>query len=92
MKIHDFYSKLTSVTEESGLFQALRTLSQSRIRSRFSSADGRYRVARWAAWPAMAGDRGRPRAVDRLCPVLVIGGKSNEILALILVVPAAPGA
>ncbi len=63
MKIHDFYSKLTSVTEESGLFQALRTLSQIEDPKNVLSAEGDATMGEWAAWPAM--DR-RTRSASRL--------------------------
>jgi len=53
MKIHDFYSKLTSVTEESGLFQALRTLSQFEDPKQVLNADGEGTFGEWAAWPGM---------------------------------------
>jgi hypothetical protein len=53
MHIHDFYSKLTSVTEESGLFQALRTLSQFEDPKHVLSVDGDTTFGEWAAWPAM---------------------------------------
>lgn len=53
MQIHDFYSKLTSVTEESGLFQALRTLSQVEDPKHVLSAEGDTTLGEWAAWPAM---------------------------------------
>jgi hypothetical protein len=53
MHIHDFYSKLTSVTEESGLFQALRTLSLVEDPKHVLNADGDAKLGEWAAWPAM---------------------------------------
>jgi hypothetical protein len=53
MHIHDFYSKLTSVTEESGLFQALRTLSLIEDPKQVLSAEGDAMLGEWAAWPAM---------------------------------------
>ena len=55
MHIHDFYSKLTSVTENSGLFQALRNLSQVEDPKHVLSAeDGEPKLGEWAAWPTMA--------------------------------------
>jgi hypothetical protein len=53
MHIHDFYSKLTSVTEDSRLFQALRTLSLVEDPKHVLSADGDTALGEWAAWPAM---------------------------------------
>jgi hypothetical protein len=53
MHIHDFYSKLTSVTEDSRLFQALRTLSQVEDPKHVLSAEGETALSEWAAWPAM---------------------------------------
>jgi hypothetical protein len=53
MHIHDFYSKLTSVNEDSGLFQALRTLSQVEDPKHVLSAEGGTTLSEWAAWPAM---------------------------------------
>jgi len=54
MHIHDFYSKLTSVTENSGLFQALRNLSQVEDPKHVLRAeDGDPMLGEWAAWPAM---------------------------------------
>ena len=53
MHIHDFYSKLTSVTEDSGLFQALRTLSQVEDPKHVLSADGDTTLGEWAAWPTI---------------------------------------
>jgi hypothetical protein len=53
MHIHDFYSKLMSATEESRLFQALRTLS--RIEDPKSLTDQpRIFEADWGpAWPGL---------------------------------------
>ncbi len=53
MHIHDFYSKLTSVTEDSRLFQALRTLSQVEDPRQVLNADGDTPMSEWAAWPGM---------------------------------------
>jgi hypothetical protein len=53
MHIHDFYSKLTSVTEDSNLFQALRALSRVEDPKQVLSADGDALMGEWAAWPAM---------------------------------------
>jgi hypothetical protein len=53
MHIHDFYSKLTSVTENSGLFQALRNLSQVEDPKYVLNAGGDTTLGEWAAWPAM---------------------------------------
>jgi hypothetical protein len=53
MKIHDFYSKLTSVTEEGHLFQALRTLSQIEDPQRVLNADTDTTMGEWTAWPPM---------------------------------------
>ena len=52
MQIHDFYSKLTSATEESRLFQALRTLSQVE-NPRSITEDTALPDTEWAAWPPM---------------------------------------
>jgi hypothetical protein len=49
MHIHDFYSKLTSVTEESHLFQALRNLS--RVEDPQSVIDQNNILGEWTAWP-----------------------------------------
>jgi hypothetical protein len=50
MHIHDFYSKLTSVTEEGHLFQALRNLS--RVENPQSIIDGEDTIlGEWTAWP-----------------------------------------
>ncbi|MFL6236297.1 MAG: hypothetical protein ACJ76N_24410 [Thermoanaerobaculia bacterium] len=54
MHIHDFYSKLTSVTEESRLFQALRTLSRVENPKSVFDGDPATTLGEWAAWPAMA--------------------------------------
>ena len=51
MQIHDFYSKLTSVTEDSGLFQALRNLSLVEDPKHVLNADGDGTLGEWAAWP-----------------------------------------
>jgi hypothetical protein len=53
MQIHDFYSKLTSVTEANSLFQALRALSQVEDPKHVLSAEGDTTLGEWAAWPAM---------------------------------------
>ncbi|HET9208897.1 MAG TPA: hypothetical protein VFR03_00790 [Thermoanaerobaculia bacterium] len=53
MQIHDFYSKLTSATEESRLFQALRTLSQVE-NPKSITEDPAVVTTDWAAWPALA--------------------------------------
>lgn len=53
MHIHDFYSKLTSVTEEGGLFQALRTLSRVEDPKSVINPDDDSALGEWAAWPAM---------------------------------------
>lgn len=53
MHIHDFYSKLTSVTEESNLFQALRTLSRVEDPKHVLSAEDGTALSEWAAWPGM---------------------------------------
>jgi hypothetical protein len=53
MKIHDFYSKLTSVTEEGHLFQALRTLSQIEDPQQVLQADTDTTMSEWAVWPPM---------------------------------------
>ena len=53
MQIHDFYSKLTSATEESRLFQALRTLSQVENPKSITD-DPMTPQTEWAAWPALA--------------------------------------
>jgi hypothetical protein len=53
MHIHDFYSKLTSLTEEGNLFQALRNLSLVEDPQRVLNVvpDGPF--GEWAAWPPM---------------------------------------
>jgi len=56
MKIHDFYSKLTSVTEDNSLFQALRTLSRYEDPKQVLNVDGGGTFGEWAAWPGMAQD------------------------------------
>jgi hypothetical protein len=53
MKIHDFYSKLTSVTEEGHLFQALRTLSQIEDPQQVLYAETDTAMGDWAIWPPM---------------------------------------
>jgi hypothetical protein len=53
MHIHDFYSKLTSVTEESRLFQALRTLSRVEDPKSVLGGDRTILLGEWAAWPAL---------------------------------------
>lgn len=53
MKIHDFYSKLTSVTEDGHLFQALRTLSQIEDPQQVLNADTDTTMGEWVAWPPM---------------------------------------
>jgi hypothetical protein len=53
MKIHDFYSKLTSVTEGGHLFQALRTLSQIEDPKQVLYADTDTTLGEWTAWPPM---------------------------------------
>ncbi|HSU83848.1 MAG TPA: hypothetical protein VLR69_15620 [Thermoanaerobaculia bacterium] len=52
MHIHDFYSKLTSATEESRLFQALRTLSQV-DNPKSITEDPVVTQTEWAAWPSL---------------------------------------
>ena len=52
MQIHDFYSKLTSATEESRLFQALRTLSQV-DNPKSITEDPVVTQTEWAAWPVL---------------------------------------
>jgi hypothetical protein len=52
MHIHDFYSKLTSATEESRLFQALRTLSLV-DNPKSITEDPVVTQTEWAAWPAL---------------------------------------
>lgn len=52
MHIHDFYSKLTSATEESRLFQALRNLSQ--VDNPKSITDDPVVIqTEWSAWPSL---------------------------------------
>ena len=52
MHIHDFYSKLTSATEESRLFQALRSLSQ--VDNPKSIIDDPMTPnTEWSAWPSV---------------------------------------
>jgi len=53
MKIHDFYSKLTSVSEEGHLFQALRNLSQIEDPQQVLHADTDSAMGEWAVWPPM---------------------------------------
>jgi hypothetical protein len=53
MHIHDFYSKLTSATEESRLFQALRTLSRLEDPKAVINPDPNTTNTEWAAWPAI---------------------------------------
>lgn len=53
MHIQDFYSKLTSATEESRLFQALRTLSRIEDPKAVLNADSDTPMTEWAAWPAV---------------------------------------
>jgi hypothetical protein len=53
MKIHDFYSRLTSVTEDGHLFQALRTLSQIEDPQQVLNADTDTTMGEWAVWPPM---------------------------------------
>ena len=53
MHIHDFYSKLTSATEESRLFQALRILSRIEDPKSITDHQGTF-VADWGpAWPGL---------------------------------------
>jgi hypothetical protein len=52
MHIHDFYSKLTSATEESRLFQALRALSQV-DNPKSITEDPVVIQTEWAAWPSL---------------------------------------
>jgi len=52
MQIHDFYSKLTSATEESRLFQALRALSQVEDPKSITD-DPVVPQTDWAAWPGL---------------------------------------
>jgi hypothetical protein len=54
MHIQDFYSKLTSATEESRLFQALRTLSRIEDPQSVINPDPDTTMTEWAAWPALA--------------------------------------
>jgi hypothetical protein len=49
MHIHDFYSKLTSVTEEDRLFQALRSLSLVEDPSSVVAED--TVLTDWITWP-----------------------------------------
>jgi hypothetical protein len=49
MQIHDFYSKLTSVTEEGHLFQALRSLSLVEDPKSVAAEDAI--LSDWIAWP-----------------------------------------
>ncbi len=51
MHIHDFYSKLTSVTEEGHLFQALRSLSLVEDPKSIAAEDSI--LSDWAVWPPM---------------------------------------
>jgi hypothetical protein len=53
MKIHDFYSKLTSVTEEGHLFEALRTLSRIEDPQQVLYAETDTAMGDWAVWPPM---------------------------------------
>lgn len=53
MHIQDFYSKLTSATEESRLFQALRSLSRIEDPKAVLNADPDMPMTEWAAWPAV---------------------------------------
>ena len=52
MQIHDFYSKLTSATEESRLFQALRSLSQVDNPKSITEDPGAVNTE-WSAWPSL---------------------------------------
>jgi hypothetical protein len=49
MHIHDFYSKLTSVTEEGHLFQALRSLSLVEDLKSVAAED--TIMGDWVSWP-----------------------------------------
>lgn len=49
MQIHDFYSKLTSVTEEGHLFQALRSLSL--VEDPKSVVGDDNAMGDWIPWP-----------------------------------------
>ncbi len=53
MKILDFYSKFVSVTEESNLFQALRSLSQAEDLKEVLDVNGETHLTDWTPWPPM---------------------------------------
>jgi hypothetical protein len=53
MRIHDFYWKLTSTTEESRLFQALRALSRVEDPKSVLGEDPDTSLGEWAPWPAL---------------------------------------
>ncbi|MFL6259586.1 MAG: hypothetical protein ACJ76Y_07740 [Thermoanaerobaculia bacterium] len=53
MHIHDFYSKLTSATEESRLFQALRILSRIEDPKSITDHPGIFGADWGPAWPGL---------------------------------------
>jgi hypothetical protein len=53
MHIHDFYSKLMSATEESRLFQALRTLSRIEDPKSITDHPGIFGADWGPAWPGL---------------------------------------
>jgi hypothetical protein len=53
MHIHDFYSKLMSATEESRLFQALRTLSRIEDPKSIADHPGIFGADWGPSWPGL---------------------------------------